>query len=329
MAANAGLTVEQYRAREEEKARKAEETAKTYALQAKIDTCKSTINFYDEKSRRAAWYLYNAVIKGDEDQATFIANDIAEFENKIAEAKKELADLEPATEDTEVKAEDDNSNSIKTKKARKLYRMNPVYKEDENPRYNVVDIFIENGVLKISGLFECWKPETAYRRFRKIMAQAATEVPELDGWDNWEPAQKLTFDEDEKIWLNQNGDVIFDTKYVADRLNIDINEDSIYIWGTFYTTAEAYRAAHPEEPNCNLEATAETDGSEEEEDDENFTANVMPAVDDDTDDELIDEAEDNVADKCTDSGRVQATGGVSSTANDISTRPRQNRFYAP
>lgn len=100
LATNAGLTVEEYLARQEEKAHEEEKERAAYKLQAEIDSLKSDIRYYDEKSRRAAWYLYDAVIKGDEDQATFIANDIAEFENEIAEAKKELADLEPATEET-------------------------------------------------------------------------------------------------------------------------------------------------------------------------------------------------------------------------------------
>ena len=139
------------------------------------------------------------------------------------------------------------------KKARKPYSINPVIDEDSPVKFNHVDICIENDVLKISGLFECKNIETAYRRFRKIMAQVATEVPKLEGWDEWEPAKKLTFDETEKIWLNENGEMIFDTKYTTNILNVDINEDTIYIWGTFYTTAEAYRAAHPEEPNCNIE----------------------------------------------------------------------------
>ena len=275
-------------------------------------------------------------------------------EQFVAAEKEFYATRYPKDEAT---AEDNVEATTKSKKA---YSINPVIDEDSPVKFNHVDICIENGVLKISGLFECWKPETAYRRFRKIMAQAASEVPELDGWDNWEPAKKLTFDETEKIWLNENDEMIFDTKYTTNTLNIDINEDSIYIWGTFYTTAEAYRAAHPEEPNCNLEAeqsTAQveeteekfiyttnrgntrevkvgetgstvrgrwyyyheiggmsehdvidlatkqesgefvnalckfivndTDGSEED-DDEIFSANVMPDEDDDTDDELID-----------------------------------------
>ena len=53
----------------------------------------------------------------------------------------------------------------------------------------------------------------------------------------------------------------------------------------FYATRYPKDEATAED---NVEAIAETDGSEED-DDEIFSANVMPAVDDDTDDELIDE----------------------------------------
>ncbi|MBR4031099.1 MAG: hypothetical protein IKJ07_00005, partial [Clostridia bacterium] len=101
-------------------------------------------------------------------------------------------------------------------------------------------------------------------RFRKIMAQAAADVPELKGWDAWEPAKKLTFDDTEKVWLNENGDMIFDTKYAVETLNVDINEDNIYIWGTFYTTAEAYKAAHPEEPAFEFGAEPEAQTKAEE-----------------------------------------------------------------
>ena len=59
MAANAGLSVEEYRAKKEteriENARKEEENATAYALQSKIDSLKFDIRFYDEKSRRATW----------------------------------------------------------------------------------------------------------------------------------------------------------------------------------------------------------------------------------------------------------------------------------
>lgn len=221
-----------------------------------------------------------------------------------AEDNVEVEDTTADNTTVETETEDNTATGTEVaenKKARKPYSINPVIDEDSPVKFNHVDICIENDVLKISGLFECKNIETAYRRFRKIMAQVATEVPELKGWDEWEPAKKLTFDETEKIWLNENDEMIFDTKYTTNILNVNINEDTIYIWGTFYTTAEAYRAAHPEEPhfNYNTEATEaeqstaqveETDGSEED-DDESFSANVMPAEDDDTDDELIDPAE--------------------------------------
>lgn len=181
-----------------------------------------------------------------------------EFTTANVEAGKKAAIEDAAQLGINPEPQAETESPAEDKKACKHYSINPDFDDEDRPiKYNHVNIVIEDGRLKIDGLFECWKPETAYNRFRKIMAQAAADVPELKGWDAWEPAKKLTFDDTEKVWLNENGDMIFDTKYAVETLNVDINEDNIYIWGTFYTTAEAYKAAHPEEPASELDAKAE------------------------------------------------------------------------
>ena len=182
---------------------------------------------------------------------------------------------------------------VKTKTAKKNYSLNPVIDEDSPVKFNHVNIIIEDDVMKIDGLFNCQKLITAYNRFKKIMAQAASEVSELDGWGDWLPAKALTLDA--KCWLNEDGVSIMQNgieNWAPDCLNVDINEDNIYIWGTFYMTYEAYKKAYPEEVFDQFETVAavgitpETDGSEEDDDDEVSVFSLLPKVEDLNDDEL-------------------------------------------
>ncbi|MBR4032578.1 MAG: hypothetical protein IKJ07_07585, partial [Clostridia bacterium] len=133
-----------------------------------------------------------------------------EFTTANVEAGKKAAIEDAAQLGINPEPQAETESPAEDKKACKHYSINPDFDDEDRPiKYNHVNIVIEDGRLKIDGLFECWKPETAYNRFRKIMAQAAADVPELKGWDAWEPAKKLTFDDTEKVWLNENGDMIF------------------------------------------------------------------------------------------------------------------------
>lgn len=120
-------------------------------------------------------------------------------------------------------------------KAAKPYSINPA--EDETVRFNHLNIYFRaDATLELEGHFECQKIETAYRRFKKAMAQAASEVPELKGWgdDNaWPPAKKLTLTEDGDFWINENDESIFYTRNGEETICIDINEDIFYVFGYF------------------------------------------------------------------------------------------------
>ena len=113
----------------------------------------------------------------------------------------------------------------------KNYRINPVAK-DSDP-VNVVDLHFDKcGLLRVDGLFEAKRIETAYNRYCKAMAQAAADVPALAGWKDL-PAKKLV--ENEHGWENENGDQIFHAD-PQDCLAAEVQDEGrgvFYIYGNF------------------------------------------------------------------------------------------------
>ncbi|MBQ3442146.1 MAG: hypothetical protein IJG33_02750, partial [Selenomonadaceae bacterium] len=161
----------------------------------------------------------------------------AAYAAKLATEREEIMSTPlttPEALDAAIEAETELAN-MKAKNSRKHYSINAPWAECDDPiKFNHVEIKTnpENGELSISSYFECKNLETAYRRFRKIMAQACRENPELEGWDELEPANKLTVCTGG--YENENGDlVLFNSGSGSYCLQVDINEDLFYIYGKF------------------------------------------------------------------------------------------------
>ncbi len=185
-------------------------------------------------------------------------------EHDVTDAEAEKAFLElyiSNCEDMTPEPEEVKAKETEVKAVSKPYSINPA--EDAPVRFNHLNIYFRaDGTLELEGYFECQKIETAYRRFKKAMAQAASEVPELKGWgdDNaWPPAKKLTLTEDGNFWINENDESIFYTRNGEETICVDINEDTFYFFGYFrnFKPAIETTAAH----SANVEVT-ETAGNE-------------------------------------------------------------------
>lgn len=168
-----------------------------------------------------------------------------------------LGDFNPDYSDDQVI--DANDAEIKlantTKKTKKHYSINPVIDCDDQIKFNHLNIFLTaDGALQIDGFFQCKRITTAYNCFKKIMAQAAIDVPQLNGWGNcWLDAKSIS--ELDGYFFNENGDLLFNNSDPRDTLAVDINEDQFYFFANFSAASKPleafdYGAADREQIMC-------------------------------------------------------------------------------
>ena len=152
--------------------------------------------------------------------------------------------------DSATNAEIELANTAK--KTKKLYSINPVINDDQPIKFNHLDIFLTaDGALQIDGFFQCKRITTAYNCFKKIMVQAAADIPQLKGWgDCWTDAKSIS--ELDGNFFNENGDLLFNNSDPRDTLAVDINEDQFYFFANFPAASKPlegfdYDAAEREE----------------------------------------------------------------------------------
>lgn len=214
--------------------------------------CKgSTFNFIDDNGE-----TFSARSMGD---AIYTVDKFASGEYCTRNIFTEYA-VSTEAQDAAIEAEIELANvEVQPKRTRKLYTFNaPQYTEDDPVVFNRVDIRIDGNRLTIDGIFRCQNVETAYCRFQKCMSQAAAEIPQLEGWDNWLDAKKLT-QLDSGEWINENEDIIFGADCV-DTIAVDTNEDLHYIYGNFTNafTSESATLSREDETPANNEPNLET-----------------------------------------------------------------------
>lgn len=131
--------------------------------------------------------------------------------------------------------------------SKKAYLVNPP--ESLGVKFNRLNVYLgDNGAFEVDAHFDTTHIETAYRRFVDIFLQAAADIPALNGYDHFPPAKKLI--QNVNGWENEFGEQIF-FKEANDCLCIDINENTVYIFGKFnqYTTAPVAKS----QPDVNAE----------------------------------------------------------------------------
>lgn len=122
------------------------------------------------------------------------------------------------------------ATGVKSKSAgKKAYLVNPP--DSLGMKSNRLNVYLgDNGAFEVDAHFDTTNIETAYRRFVDFFLQAANDIPALNGYDHFPPAEKLI--QNVNGWENELGDQIF-FQEANDCLCVDINEDFIYIFGKF------------------------------------------------------------------------------------------------
>ena len=101
---------------------------------------------------------------------------------------------------------DDTKPAASNTAGKKAYLVNPP--ESLGMKFNRLNIYLrDNGAFDVDAYFDTTNIEKAYRRFVDLFLQAASDIPALNGWDNFPPAKKLI--QNVNGWENELGDQIF------------------------------------------------------------------------------------------------------------------------
>lgn len=170
-------------------------------------------------------------------QRGIISPDVANQSGKFTlysdaqiEFAKTYRSKHPPKNDKNQDADADDSTPAESNTAgKKAYLVNPP--ESLGVKFNRLNIYLrDNGAFEVDAHFDTTHIETAYRRFVDFFLQAAADIPALNGWENFPNAKKLI--PNTNGWENELGEQIF-FKEANDCLCVDLNEDTIYIFGKF------------------------------------------------------------------------------------------------
>ena len=143
---------------------------------------------------------------------------------------------------------DDTTSVASNTAGKRAYIVNPP--ESLGVKFNRLNIYFrDNGAFDVDAHFDTTNIEKAYRRFVDSFLQAAADLPALNGYDHFPSAKKLI--QNANGWENELGEQIF-FKEANDCLCLDLNEDTIYIFGKF----NQHTSVTVAEPHLDL--TAET-----------------------------------------------------------------------
>ena len=167
---------------------------------------------------------------------------------QIEIAKAYRSEHPPKNDKTQDVSADDTTSAASKSAGKRAYIVNPP--DSLGVKFNRLNVYLgDNGAFEVDAHFDTTNIENAYRRFLDIFLQAAADIPALNGYDHFPPAKKLI--QNANGWENELGDQIF-FEEANDCLCVDLNEDTIYIFGKFNQNTTA-PVAEPQ-----LDLTAET-----------------------------------------------------------------------